>query len=64
MDGAIIGENSIVGAGSLITKGKKFPTNSLIIGSPAKFVRKLTNDEISAITLSAQNYVKFKDTYK
>lgn len=64
MDGAVIGENSIVGAGSLITKGKKFPPNSLIIGSPAKFVRKLTNDEINAIMLSAKNYVKFKDKYK
>ncbi|HIP44048.1 MAG TPA: gamma carbonic anhydrase family protein, partial [Sulfurospirillum arcachonense] len=36
LDGAVIGEESIVGANSLVTKGKKFPPRSLIVGSPAK----------------------------
>ena len=55
---AKIGRNCIVGAGSVVTEGKEFPDNSLIIGSPAKVVRTL--DEASAAKLrdSAQHYVE------
>ena len=42
MNGARIGQGSIVGAGSVITEGKKFPENSLIIGSPARVIRTLS----------------------
>ncbi len=38
LDGAVIGKNSIVGAGSLVTMNKKFPPNSLIMGSPEKWL--------------------------
>ncbi|MBD3350882.1 MAG: gamma carbonic anhydrase family protein [Candidatus Lokiarchaeota archaeon] len=41
-----IGENSFVGAGSLVTQNNNFQPNSLILGSPAKCLRKLTQDEI------------------
>ncbi|MGY8796669.1 MAG: gamma carbonic anhydrase family protein, partial [Woeseiales bacterium] len=44
---AVIGENSIVGANSLITEGKSFPPGSLLMGSPAKFIRPLSEDEKS-----------------
>ncbi len=47
LDFAQIGENCVVGAGSVVTPGKVFPPRSLIIGSPAKVVRELTEDEIS-----------------
>ena len=63
LDGAVIGKESIVGASSLVTKGKKFPPQSLIMGSPARFVRKLTEVEIKELYASAIRYVKFKDTY-
>ena len=55
---AVIGKNSIVGADSLITEGKEFPENSLIMGSPAKVVRELKAEEIMMIKLSAQHYVE------
>lgn len=58
LDNAIIGKNSIVGAGALVTMNKEFPENSLIVGSPAKVVRQLTNDEIKSITDNARNYVE------
>lgn len=63
LDGAVIGRESIVGAGSLVTKGKKFPPRSLIMGSPAKVVRELTDDEVKELYASAERYVKFKNSY-
>lgn len=63
LDGAVIGKESIVGAGSLITSGKKFPPRSLIIGSPAKLIRELTDDEVANLYASAKRYVSFKDEY-
>jgi len=63
LDGAVIGKESIVGAGSLVTKNKKFPPRSLIIGSPAKVVRELTDDEVAELYASARRYVEFKNNY-
>lgn len=63
LDGAVIGKESIVGANSLVTKGKKFPPRSLIVGSPAKLVRTLSDEEVSSLYKSAKSYVEFKDRY-
>jgi len=64
LDDAVIGKESIVGAGALVTKGKKFPPRSLIIGSPAKVVRELTDAEVAELYNSATRYVKFMQGYK
>ncbi len=64
LDGAVIGRESIVGAGSLVTKNKTFPPRSLIMGSPAKAVRSLTDDEVAELYASAERYVAFKDDYR
>jgi len=63
LDGAVIGKESIVGAGSLVTKNKVFPPRSLIMGSPAKVVRGLSDDEIKELYASASRYVTFKEDY-
>lgn len=63
LDGAEIGEYSIVGAKSLITSNKKFPSGVLILGSPAKVVRELTEDEKNNIIKSAKNYVETAKIY-
>ncbi len=63
LDGAVIGRESIVGAGSLVTKGKVFPPRSLIMGSPAKVVRELSEDEVNELYASAKRYVAFKNEY-
>jgi len=63
LDNAVIGKESIVGAGSLVTKGKKFPPRSLIMGSPAKVVRELTDAEVEELYASAKRYVDFKNDY-
>jgi len=63
LDGAEIGDESIVGAGSLVTQNKKFPPRSLIIGSPAKAVRELTEDEVAAIRKNAKEYIELAREY-
>jgi carbonic anhydrase/acetyltransferase-like protein (isoleucine patch superfamily) len=63
LDGAVIGEESIVGAGSLVTKNKIFPPRSLIMGSPAKVIRELTQEEVDELYKSASRYVAFKNEY-
>ena len=63
LDGAVIGRESIVGAGSLVTKNKVFPPRSLIMGSPAKVVRELNDDEVAELYASASRYVSFKNEY-
>ena len=63
LDGAVIGKESIVGASSLVTKNKIFPPRSLIMGSPAKVVRSLTDDEVAELYASASRYVAFKNEY-
>ncbi len=64
LDDAVIGKESIVGAGALVTKGKKFPPRSLILGSPAKVVRELSEDEVKELYASANRYVKFMSGYR
>ena len=55
---AKIGKNSIVGADSLITAGKEFPDGVLIMGSPAKVVRELSDEEVRHNTWSAEHYAE------
>ncbi len=64
LDGAVIGKESIVGAGSLVTGGKIFPPRSLILGSPAKAVRTLSQEEVDELYASAKRYVDFKEEYR
>ncbi len=54
---AKIGRNCIVGAGSVVTEGKEFPDNSLIIGAPAKVVRTLDDAAVQKLRDSAAGYV-------
>jgi len=63
LDGAVIGRESIVGAGALVTKNKVFPPRSLIMGSPAKVVRELSDDEVKELYASAKRYVSFSKEY-
>jgi len=63
MDGAVIGEDSVVGAGALITEGTIVPPKSLVLGSPAKVKRTVTDKEVTWIKESADNYVKYAKQY-
>jgi carbonic anhydrase/acetyltransferase-like protein (isoleucine patch superfamily) len=57
LNGAEIGRNCVVGANSLITEGRKIPEGSLVLGSPGKVVRALTDDEIRLYNGFADDYV-------
>ncbi len=57
LDGAEIGEDCIIGAQALVTKGSKIPAGSLVIGSPAKVLRSLTAAEKASISALAEKYV-------
>lgn len=57
LDGVVIGEQSIVGAGALVTKGTQVPAGSLVLGSPAKVVRALTDEEREGLKGLAEKYV-------
>ena len=64
LDNSVIGENSIIGAGSLVTKNKEFPPKSLILGSPAKLIRELTDEEVTSIQKNADEYVNNAKKHK
>lgn len=63
LNGAKIDKNSIVGAGAVVTEGKEFEEGSLILGVPAKAVRKLNNEEINSIKENALKYRKIAQRY-
>ena len=63
LDDAVIGEGSIVGANSLVTQGKIFPPRSLIMGSPAKVVKALDNEDVEGLIKHAAHYVEYKNDY-
>ncbi|MCH8556912.1 MAG: gamma carbonic anhydrase family protein [Balneolia bacterium] len=63
MDKAVVESDCIIAAGSLVAPGKVMPSGWLCMGSPAKPVRKLTEEEIKSITEYSDNYVKYSRTY-
>lgn len=58
LNGARIGRGCLVGAGALVTEGKVFPDHCLIVGSPAKPTRTLSEDNIAQLKFSAAHYVE------
>ena len=60
---AIIGEFSIIGANALVTAGSVIPPYSLVLGSPAKVVKTLSEEQVEAIKLNAEVYVKKAQDY-
>ena len=63
MDGAIIEKNTLVAAGSIVTPGKILKSGFLYRGSPAKQIRKLTDQEIEFFNYSAKNYIELKNQH-
>lgn len=64
LNNAKIGAESIIGAGSLVTEGKEIPSGVLCMGSPAKIIRELTEEEKIKTRKSAEHYVQLSEQYK
>jgi carbonic anhydrase/acetyltransferase-like protein (isoleucine patch superfamily) len=63
LNGGAIGEDSIVAAGTLVTEGQVIPPRSLVMGSPAKVRRTLSDAEVASIQEYADNYVRYRLDY-
>ncbi len=63
MNGAVVGSGSIVAAGTLVTEGMKVPPKSLVMGSPGKVKRLLSQAEQAQIQLLADRYVTYRLDY-
>ncbi|MFZ4536710.1 gamma carbonic anhydrase family protein [Propionivibrio sp.] len=61
---SVIGKNSLVGANTLIPEGKVFPDRVLIVGSPGKVIRELTDEEVAGLPGSAERYVQNWQRYQ
>jgi carbonic anhydrase/acetyltransferase-like protein (isoleucine patch superfamily) len=64
LNGAVIGRNCLIGAGSLITEGKIIPDNSLVMGSPGKVVRTLSDEQAAGMAAGALHYVQNWKRYR
>jgi carbonic anhydrase/acetyltransferase-like protein (isoleucine patch superfamily) len=64
LNGAKIGKNCIVGANALITEGKEIPDNSMVMGSPGKVVKTLTDEQAAGIRVGAAHYVENARRFK
>lgn len=63
LDGAVLGAGSLVGAGALVTMNTVVPPRSLVVGSPARVVRALTDDEVARNVANAVHYVRMSRMY-
>jgi carbonic anhydrase/acetyltransferase-like protein (isoleucine patch superfamily) len=64
MNGSAVGKECIVGAHSLVTEGKQFPDGVVIMGSPAKVVRELNDDDRARLRANAERYVQRAKRYQ
>jgi carbonic anhydrase/acetyltransferase-like protein (isoleucine patch superfamily) len=63
LNGAMLEPGCVVGAGALVTEGKRFESGSLIVGAPARVMRKLTDEETEALRASAALYADKAEHY-
>jgi carbonic anhydrase/acetyltransferase-like protein (isoleucine patch superfamily) len=64
LNGAVIGKDCLIGANALIPEGKVIPDRSLVLGSPGKIMRQLTDDDIARIQEGAHHYVEKIQRYR
>jgi carbonic anhydrase/acetyltransferase-like protein (isoleucine patch superfamily) len=63
MDKAVVGEGALVGARALVTEGTIIPPHTLWVGSPARYRRDLSQEEMARLANSALNYVNYAHQY-
>jgi carbonic anhydrase/acetyltransferase-like protein (isoleucine patch superfamily) len=63
LNGAVIGRDCLVGASTLIPEGKVIPDRSLVVGSPGRVMRQVTDDEVAWIRRNADHYAEHARRY-
>lgn len=61
---AVIGRECIIGAGAMVPKGMRVPPRSLVLGLPAKVVRRLTAEELASLKRSRDSYIRLADSHR
>jgi carbonic anhydrase/acetyltransferase-like protein (isoleucine patch superfamily) len=64
LDGATVGEDSLVAAGAVVPPNKSYPPRSLLMGSPAKVVRELTAEELEGMATNVAHYIELGEIFK
>ena len=64
LNGAVIGKHCLIGAKALIPEGKVIPDRSLVVGTPGRIIRELTDDEVARIWASAETYVNNAERFR
>lgn len=64
LDGCVIEEGALVGAGCVVPPGKTVPKNTLVVGNPMKIIRELKQNEIEAMKVNKDYYLKLMSEYK
>jgi carbonic anhydrase/acetyltransferase-like protein (isoleucine patch superfamily) len=64
LNGARVGGGSIVAAGTLVVEGMQIPPRSLVMGSPGRVKRPLTDAEVAGIQMYADRYVQYRLDFK
>lgn len=58
LNGAVIGQNCVIGAHALIAEGKEIPDNSLVVGTPGRVIRSLSEKDIEHLRWSSAHYIR------
>ena len=64
LDGAVIGDRCIIGAGALVTGKMNAPAGSMLLGSPAKVVKELTEEQMAQLRSNAEHYLELAKNLK
>jgi len=64
LNGAVVGKHCLIGANTLIPEGKVIPDRSLVMGSPGKVVRELTDEQLARFSRNAPHYVQNAERYR
>jgi carbonic anhydrase/acetyltransferase-like protein (isoleucine patch superfamily) len=64
LNGVRIGKRCLIGAHALIPEGREIPDDSLVMGSPGKIVRAVTDEQAARMRAGTQNYIERAKTYR
>jgi carbonic anhydrase/acetyltransferase-like protein (isoleucine patch superfamily) len=63
LNNAVIGRECLIGAGALVPEGKQIPDRSLVVGSPGRVVRQLTDEDVASIRAGNHHYIEHMQEY-